>query len=217
MNNLLIHTKKKMKKLVCIILFTVLSCTSALAGDSTDILFQGIPWLSNEEVVLKLLEEKGYYRYGSTLDFTHENVSYFIADDTGMISPDRTMGMKDISFSVCLLEGSRRGKIAGYPVKELYLTFAYDGEYSLIAVKVELLNAPYDDLKEKITRVYGEGQVSTTEEGICSIVWKGSNNSALLLYTQSDGLDYTLMYGRLDADNILSKCLEAEKDDISGL
>lgn len=65
-----------------------------------------------------------------------------------------------------------KGKIAGYPIKDLILTFAYDGEYKLIAVKVELIKGNYDDLKTKLTKVYGEGEHKETEEGIWSTVWK---------------------------------------------
>ena len=103
-------------------------------------------------------------------------------------------------------------------LKSLNLTFAYDGKYKLIAVGLSLVNASYDDIKEKLIRIHGNGEVKIDEnEGIDLILWRGDNNSAILLYTLSDGMDYTLMYGRLDAEDIIMNCLEIDPDETSGL
>ena len=37
------------------------------------------------------------------------------------------------------LENSVKGRIAGCPVHNLEMSFAYDGEYKLISVKIELV------------------------------------------------------------------------------
>ena len=135
--------------------------------------------------------------------------------DTDLVSPDKATGADEVTLTIDI---AAKGKIAGYPVNDLILTFAYDGEYKLIAVRVELIKGDYDDLKAKLNKVYGEGEHKETEEGIWSTVWKGDNNSAVVLYTLNGGIDYTLMYGRLDAADILQNCLApADPDDVSGL
>ena len=182
-----------------------------------EITFNNIPWLSDQLTVIQTLTEAGLVRDGSGSAVSREDYAYIIVDDTEFASPDRVMGADEVTFANDLA-GEVRGKIAGYPVKDIILTFAYDGEYKLIAVKVELIKGNYEDMNTKLTKVYGEGEHKETEEGIWSTVWKGDNNSAVLLYTQSEGFDYTLMYGRLDAAEILSNCLATpDPNDISGL
>lgn len=204
-----------MKKLISILLATLFLFSFALA--ESEITFQTIPWLSDDVSTFQLLEEAGFVRNGvSSLIFKKDDPIYIVVDDMGFSSPDQVSGAEDVTFSVDL-DCSVKGKIGGWPVKDLVLTFAYDGSYKLIAVKVDLINASYDDLRGKLNRVYGDGELTTTEEGIDSIVWKGENRSAVVLYTQSEGQNYTLIYGRLDAAEILSKCLETTNDDISGL
>ena len=99
------------------------------------------------------------------LTISHQDYTYLIVDDTEFVSPDKVTGADDVTFAIDL-SGEVKGKIAGYPIKDLILTFAYDGEYKLIAVKVELIKGNYDDLKTKLTKVYGEGEHKETEEGI---------------------------------------------------
>ena len=206
-----------MKRLLGFVFTVMLVVSFASAEKVTEISFQNIPWLSNDVSVAHILTEAGLLRNEVEFVFSHENALYPIKDNAGFVSPDIVTGVDEVTFS-STIESEVEGKIAGYPVKDLIFTFAYNGEYKLIAVKVELIKGNYDDLKAKLTKVYGEGEHKETEEGIWSTVWKGSNNSAVILYTQSEGLDYTLIYGRLDAAEILSSCLApADPDDVSGL
>lgn len=205
-----------MKRIVMLVLsFLVISVASA--ENTGEITFQSIPWLSNETIVNQSLTENGYLRDGTRISLSHDRSTYLLMDDMNFVTPDRVMWADDVTF-VSDLDGIEKNRIAGYPVKDLILTFAYNGEYKLIAARVELINGNYEDLKAKLTKVYGEAETKGTEEGIWSTVWKGENNSAVVLYTQSDGSSYTLMYGRLDATEILQNCLApADPDDVSGL
>ena len=55
------------------------------------------------------------------------------------------------------------------------------------------------------------------DESIESNLWRGDNNSAVALYTESDGFNYVLIYGRTDAEEILSNCSLYDPNDVSGL
>ena len=199
--------------LIC--LFFLLNCAYA---DEKEICFQNIPWLTNEFDTMKSLEDIGYLRKGasSNWNLSKENNVYIVTDNEINYRPDLVMSNETVCFSTIIKEDIK-GKIAGCPISDIILTFAYDGEYKLIAVKIDLINSNYNDIKKKIYNKYGEGEYNITTEGIESTIWKGADNSAILLYTDSNGLDYTLMYGRLDASEILSNCYKIDPDDVSGL
>ena len=203
-----------MRRIVGFVIFVLL--VFEIAAAEGDITFCNIPWLSDEATVIQTLTEAGLKRDGKG-GVVSPDYAYIIVDDTGFVSPDRSTGADDVTYAIDL-SGEVKGKIGGYPVKNLILTFAYDGEYKLISVKVELIRGNYVDLKAKLIKVYGEAETIETDEGIWSTVWKGDNNSAVVLYTQSEGNSFTLMYGRLDTTEILQKCMvPADPDNVSGL
>ena len=204
-----------MKKLFFI--FFILILIVCFAEAEADITFNNIPWLTDDSATIQALKEAGYVRDGiNDFNMVKKNPIYIVEDDEGLISPNRITGVEEVTFTAELNEGIK-GQIAGHPVKNLTMTFAYDGAYKLIAVKVDLIKANYGEIKDKLIKVYGEGEEKNTEEGINSIVWTGENNTAVLLYTQSDGFNYTLLYGRTDAVEILLECLTYDPDDVSGL
>ncbi len=204
-----------MFKKILVFFFTLLFIRVSYA--ESDVTFQGVPWLENEVTTIQKLDDAGFIRQRDCIpSFTKDQSVYIIENDMGFFSPDRTIGTQDVCFTMDL-SGFVKGTIAGCPVKNMVLTFAYDGEYKLIAIKIELVNMDYMILKNKLIKVYGESQQTITEEGIESNIWKGANNSAVLLYTQSEGLDYTFIYGRIDAIDILADCLKTDLDDICGL
>ncbi len=205
-----------MKKIITLLLGIMIIANCIYAYAESEITFLGVSWLSNEIETIQQYNDKGYICFGVTnASFTKENSTY-IEDEGGFYSPVQITGRDEVCYSMNL-SGLTKGKIAGYAVKRIIPTFAYDGEYKLISVKVELFNADYYDIKAKLMRVYGDGEQKVTEEGIESIVWKGSNYSAIVLYTQSEGIDFTLIYGRLDATKIINNCLQPDSEDISGL
>ena len=207
-----------MRKLLCI-LFTVLyvfGIELACAEYTNEKTVFGLQWLANDSDVIQHLTEMKMLSIGeSTSAMPQEDVLYIISDDATGYRPYREAGYSEVTYGMRI---GIKGKMAGYPIKSANMVYAYDGDYKLIAVKVELLNADYDELKSKLNRVYGEGEYFVSVEGIESLVWKDDNNSAVLLYTESEGINYTLMYGRLDATDILQNCLApADPDDVSGL
>ena len=206
-----------MRKVVSFIFALVIFSGYAFADE--EILFHSVPWMSNEIITRQKLEESGLIcGEMHRLPFEQEDFVYLVEYvDTGFICPDYIMGLEKVTYSSDLKK-LVKGKIAGYAVENLRLTFAYDGEYKLIAIKVDLLNSSYDDIKTKLTKVYGEGLEMLTDEGISSVIWKGDNDSAVVLYTQGEGLPFDLVYGRIDAVEILKNCLApADPDDVSGL
>lgn len=204
-----------MKKTIAIILVAVLCISNAYA--EKEVTFLGIPWMSDEDTTIKMLKEGGYIRSGvSTPILSQENMSYLVKDESGFIAPAKITGLENVVFMESLKE-MIKGKIAGYPIKDLMLTYVYDGEYRLIAARIELYQAEYIEIKEKLKTVYGEGEEKETEEGIISISWQGDNNSAVLLYTENDGYKYTLMYGRTDVLEIITKTVEKDPENVAGL
>ena len=195
------------------LIILILLCGSASA--ESEITFQNIPWLTSETETVKQLFNLGIVREQElNEELAREGCEYIIFDEAGIYRPYTIRDYEEVCFAVL---PSPRGRIAGYPIKQIKLTFAYDGDYKLISVSVDMIGADYDELKEKLVRVYGDGQYSRTNEGIESLMWKGDNNSGVLLYTESEGLEFTLIYGRIDAEEILNNCRVSNPDDVSGL
>lgn len=205
-----------MKKRIFLAVIMMVFLYSIAFADS-EITFQGVSWLSDDAHALEMLIDSGFAREGISISqMTDDNPEYIVYNEFEFYTPDRIVELDDTAFCIDLQRVSK-GKLAGHPVKTIKMSFAYDGVYKLISVKVDLINASYDELKTKLNSVYGDGEQTITDEGVESIIWKGANNTGVLLYTQSEGLDYTLMYGRLDAEEILSNCLKTDPDDVSGL
>lgn len=205
-----------MKRIICGTLLVLLIIINISALAEEEIKFSNIPWLSDDEITLKMLEESGLYRAGDhNVNLMNEECFYLITDYAGNIVPSAT---RDNPFCYSTsLKGHAKGKIAGYPVHNIILTYAYNGEYQLIYIKVELLNTSYSELKEKLTKKYGISQEQETIEGLTSI-WKGDDNSCVALFSYDDGESFELVYGRLDAEEILLNCqMKPDPDDISGI
>lgn len=211
-----------MRKVICIVscvLFLLLVGYANAQMKDEEIAFQNISWLSDENATLKGLINSGFVREGiETLIFSQDGTTYIVPEEVVNFRVESNSSKnKDVCVAASL-EGFAKGKIAGFPIDNLELTFAYDGNFYLIAVKVELIGSDYQILQNKLVKVYGEGEhEAVVEEEIESHIWKGANDSAVLLYTEDGGVHYTLIYGRLDAEEILVKCHEIDFDDVSGL
>ena len=205
-----------MKKLIIIILlvgsFLLFSTANA------DTTFANIPWLSNDTDTLQALSDAGLLRMNTTTSaFSFFFTAFIVENEVLGYQLNSTDYYNKYCFAVPL-KNYVKGKIAGYPVQDILLTFAYNGEFQLVAIKLVLVNADYNSLKTKLTKVYGEGETKhIKEEALESTIWKGDNNSGILLYTESDGYDYTLIYGRLDATKLLANCASIDPEDVSGL
>ena len=193
------------------LIFLICFLVTQTAIAETEITFQGIPWLSNEKILIDKLNEFGITTSFTQLSMKQDRDAFLIIeDDTGFISPDHAFGADDVLYSLSVT-GPMKGKMGGYPLKDLKFTLTQDGDFYLLAAQVNLVGATYQDIKKNLTEVYGETTEITTEEEIRYCVWKGDKNSCVLLFTY--GNDYTLIYGRLDALNILKKCLNRNDPD----
>ena len=215
-----------MKKVfIAFTLVTILFLSSfAYAVYDMDILFQGIDWLSDEaEVIQGLISAEllspGYTDSGSLTDVD----GFFLAEDKEMNvrwSTDNKYARVCSGVSVNRMFMRR---IAGYIIDDVKLSYTNNGtESRLIAVMINLHNGEYGDIKTKLNAVYGESVHIASDEGIWTDVWYGANESCIMLSTESEGLNYNLIYGRLDAETILDECLntmnaEVDPADVSGL
>ena len=204
---------KKMLLLAVALLLISSSCAYAEA----EIRFDNIQWLTDEETTLQQLKASGYIRDISLPVFSEDNSFFFVENEALGITPTDYSKFKEAIVSYSISDNSK-GKIAGYTVNDINLTFAFDGIYQLVSVKVDLKNADYESILGKLRKVYGEPETSTIEsEGIELNTWKGENNTCVILYTES-GTDFVLMYRRTDIEEILNNCLApADPDDVSGL
>lgn len=208
----------KRKFLFFLLLTLTMFVFSSFADSEKEITFWGVSWLSDDPKVLQMLKESGCIQtYSENYVLQKDQSSFLIEDSALAYRPDTNSEYEEVCFSIST-DSFTRGRIAGYPIKNLILSFAYNGTCRLISVKVEMIGADYNQILDKLIQVYGDGQNNKNDEGISAIMWKGADNSAVLLYTESEGLDYTLMYGRLDAEEILKNCLApADSSDVSGL
>ena len=205
-----------MKRIIVIFLLVCCILVNNSFAES-DLIFQNVLWLSDEATTIQAINDAGLLREIICFPLSKEKNTYILTDDGSHYRPDVLADYESACFSMSL-NGYVKGKVAGYPIDDLILSFAYDGEYKLIAIRVSLLNSSYSEIKTKLMKAYGKGEFSVTEDLIESTIWKGDNNSAILLYTQSEGYDYTLIYGRIDAVEILSNCLALpDPNDILGL
>ena len=208
-----------MKKYICFFsLFVFLIFSSFAYADNNKVLsFQDIQWLSNDEETISKMKENGLINSAYSGISYNNTGKYILNDNMEFFWIDLIEEYKDYCYSASFC-GSVKGKIAGYPIKDIIISFAYDGDFHLISVEVKVLGADYNQLKDKISKVYGEAEtVSIEEEEIVSNIWKGEDNSAIVLYKHGNDLDYSLMYGRIDAAEILANCRICDQDDVSGL
>ncbi len=213
--------KEKIRPCFIIFLAVIISsCSFSFAESNNEITFSKIDWLSDKSVVINKMEE--YIQYGYTFSNPTTDQGMFLRKDDQLLArPSMAAQYTGVSFGFSLA-GGIEGKIGGYSVSKITFTYAYDGSTSkLVCVKVELNGATCEDLKNKLTKVYGESETRTDDEGLQTIVWTGSDNSCVLLYSIDDGETADLIYGRLDAEEILEECTTeiktADPDDVSGL
>lgn len=195
--------------------FLLLWLPHSFATSETEILFQSIPWLSDETQTFRVLADNGFVISDSKgLDLKSNECFYLALDENENVVPSIA---SDTNYcaSASLL-GNAKGKIAGFPIKNINLTFAYNGGFQLIYAKVDLVGSDYISIKEKLSKVYGECEENETIEGH-TYIWRGTSNSCIALFEYSEGQEYDLCYGRLDAEEILKNCAYIDPEDTSGL
>lgn len=200
-------------KRVSMLILAFFLCISIAFAES-GMTFSSLPWLLGESSVESIVCSVGLQMESNTI-ISNDHAVYFVADDTLGYQPTFLPELSD----VCIVKSMDvMGKIAGYPIKDIILCYAYDGTMKLISMEIKFIRADYESLLTKITRAYGEAETCIIEdEGIISNLWRYNDKSGILLYTESEGAEYTLLYGRLDAVDILNNCLCSDPEDISGL
>lgn len=209
-------TGENMKRII-VVLIMVMTAVFSISTNAEEMTFQSIPWLSNEAIVMQSLFDKGFIRDIYVGELSSEKSVVINRDEDEFVWP---VGSDRFPEGICVsssLAKTCKGNVAGFPVLNIIPTYAYNGDYQLISIKIELIGANFDSLREKLINKYGDGERLYDEEGLETYIWKGDNESCVILYTASEGRSFDLIYGRLDAAEILSNCLNVDPDDVSGL
>lgn len=212
-----------MKRLAIIAFVIVLVCTACFSACADEILFRNIPWgctaaefLQEMNVNLRVIDECKL-EYWSKWNFSGWSSSQITDFDTGFHL--YRWGVDDINL-----------KVAGYDVLEIEAHFIYGetedghldrrtdaGRFQKVSYTFEFedVENAYKDLKEKLTKVYGE----STVENESSIIWTGDNNTQVrLVWSNDPNNDYhfiTIRYGKADMDEELAHVDElARKEQI---
>lgn len=211
-----------MKKIFCLAFSIILlaNCSCAITEDKLSIRFHGVDWFSSEEIAIEELNDL-LYSDKSVNYLDGENGLYIQYDEILGARPYTTREYPNVTHAISITE-SIKEKIAGYVVNSILLSFAYDGiDSKLICVKIDLLGSRYNDLKNKLNKVYGEGKNGIDEDNIQTTIWKENDNSCVLLYS-IDGESADLIYGTLAGEQLLKQCAidiyqNIDPNDVSGL
>lgn len=207
------------KTTIYIIIMVLLMCTflSNSEAEDKELIFSKIPWLSSEETTIDILKECGYLRSGFEIGaINNDNSTYLTEDESEFVQPVMSKDYNEVALSISL-SGYVKGKVAGYPIKNIILCFAYNGDFQLVSVKLEMIGATYSELKEKLMGIYGACEEKKNQLEMISLNWKGADKSCVVLFNENADDSYELIYGRLDAAELLSNCLEIDPNDVSGL
>ena len=235
-----------MKKAIAVLLILALlaGMTGCAAAYDGEIIFQGIPWGTSHEEALTLLLEKGYIQDEyMELVGADDLPSYFVYEQGGIYLTKNRNGISihsenDIQSVLYMLpfrnpfDNVLAKPIAGYSVGEINLCFADNGtESALIAVYLQIQSMEnyqvfFDDLKEKLVKVYGEAETgkatNVTGRKATYYAWEGDHDTYVWLFADAGVIQ--LVYGTLNARNILKEYLTAKPaavtpnpDDTDGL
>ncbi len=202
-----------MKKMLCLVLslMLLLSC-SALAEEEKEITFQGVPWGSSKEETRQIWIDQGFVKpnppagsgsngnYGFSFSAEGDLVYFSGSDDT----------MCCHSFKISALEVTTLASYELNKVCEFYACDRVEDGTALMMVLVELKvsdgEAAYDDLTAKLASIYGQYEGLTWEDyGMVVNMWKGANNTVVVLAPDGNTGLVTLLYGTLDAEKILGE------------
>ena len=132
----------------------------------------------------------------------------------------------------CSFYGGKKSlNVAGYPVEYVSLYFAYglddgvqydskDSEFYLAGYRFDVtdIRGTYEDLKEKLNSIYGEGHKAQADDSIMlwamydemATEWCGANNTGVILYATvtKEGSEFNtdslvLCYGKTDSQGML--------------
>lgn len=196
-----------------------------------EITFQGVPWETKCEDLGKALKKAGFilvdeqnfieFVFGTIKDnvtggfmLRHNDELIFAPLDASEYSAV----ISNIGHGNTTYSDGRKGlnQIAGYDVESWLVNFILtDGTAFPILYQITLeagdKDAAYEDLRAKLTTVYGESEHGESKTGWESTdVWQGANNTAVVLYAHLSGgkiLDLSLCYGKTDAEAVAAAAM----------
>ncbi len=209
-----------------IALLILLGCGSAVADDAYEepILFRGIEWGASYTDTLKGLPA------GVTM-YALRNSEYWYTMDDYMFTSSNMAYHAEIGAYAYARASSLNGvKVAGYDVSKIDLYFAYlpgddgllvkDKEhtslfYAYYCLEPKDPNAVFEDLKTKLTSLYGDVDYEQTKSSIISYeqaLWNGADGTMVSLIREdySSGSHYIyIKYGFKGGNDLLKAAYEA--------
>lgn len=224
-----------MKRVLALLMAVLmLACGgSALADEERELTFQGVPWGSSFQETMQSLLDSGFLVNNRNISvqemdrilnqgcgrFLYFLDDYWCAFDCGeeYICNYPAYSGNDISVA-------EDKTIAGYGIEEIDFSYVKQGEDTrLMTVKLFLDYqdgaATYEDLRAKLSYVYGEGEHSEASGSIDT--WSGANHS--MIFLRYNGSHIELCYGTADAEEWLEEAKaaipkqEIDGTDVSGL
>lgn len=214
----------------------ILLLNVSLADVEQEITFNGIPWGTSITNVNQKLVELGYSNDKPDETSLHTWPYHWQSDYKHTV--------KDTGLSLNTSYWSDdTHKIAGYVVgwTTMLAYYDYDDEKVNIdedkshfcqaiiqfSIEYELVDKAFEDLKSKLTTLYGSSVQAIVDDEAKAFEWYGTNNTAVRL-EQRNGKDYKyiyLIYGITNIDSILNEVREAvvksipdaDPNDFSGL
>ena len=233
-----------MKKLVSMMLCLTLLCSLAFAESAQTITFRGIEWGCTLQEAIDALAGDGSLFHGDLNEessFTDDDLEGF----SGLWSYSDGMYFTDLEFNemtdyghvafVTFFDGLN---VAGYNANIMVFGLnASDGKtYSEVPEESTFIRADYtismagksedeinvvmDDLKTKLTTLYGE---STEKNQIYGPVWRGADNTALSLYTVGDDYIFISYWDTTAGDKLealkqaMVNSAKSDASEVSGL
>lgn len=190
-----------MKRILTLFIILVICCSVIISSaEAKEILFRDIPWGSNLNFFKESIGMENFDPYISYLDlWSRWNDVYFSSSD-----------ITKYETGYCFMSGDDCNlSVAGYKVFTFGAEFVFgitdegkldrskdavclaEADYSF---KSEDTEKTYEDLKNKLTSIYGDFEVENDK----SIIWKGDNNTAVRLL-RSENLVY-IRYGKEDLE-----------------
>ena len=194
---------KKLAAAVCALVLLFSASVSFAEASEKEILFRGFPWGVSYTEFTEALSE----RESGALQHTIWGYDF----DYRMLGTGSNGGCDDIGFYVktYLPSGER---VAGYPVKCIYASFVYpagedgflvrekenasliEADYYIDIYGAEEQDLAFEDLTQKLTRLYGDCDYQSEGNSNQHSVWYGANGTMVTLVDNSshNGNTYTI-------------------------
>jgi hypothetical protein len=194
---------KKLAAVVCALVLLFSASVSMADASEKEILFRGFPWGSSYTEFVEVLPESESRSLEGTI--------WGWAFDYRMLGIPPTDGCDDIGFYV--KTGLPYGEtVAGYSVKTIYASFVYptgedgilvrekenaslvEADYLIEIYGAEEQDKAYEDLAQKLTRLYGDVDYQSEGNSDQHSVWYGAGGTMVTLIDKSShsGNTYTI-------------------------